>query len=229
MSLRPLISILGALAASAGLGCLGTGTTAEPEDIFPLAIGNTWVYADTIRYSEDSVTFSTNEIKITGTRALIVDGNPMTVFLSNGRMQGGAPSAFSAYVANIGHSNFNFGGEQDTARFMDRVLHLEYPTRAGRRYPTRFYAFRSEDGRLIPVVDTIDIEVVDPHHACFVPAGRFTCVQYRGYRPDGALFATAYHAPGVGYLGYEIRRMETVGDSLREVRYTRRLASYTLH
>lgn len=210
-------------------GCLLPQDSPEPADITPLAVGNTWVYVDSAYYGDDSVVVSTGENSILGTREVQVEGETHTVFLSNGHAVGGPPSPVSTYVKNVGHSNYSFGAEQDTARVVGKVLHLEYPTRKGRRYPTYFYGFAEREGRLVPVVDTIQIEVVDPRHACVVPAGAFPCVQFRGYFPNGDLFATAYHAPGVGPLGSEIVRTQLVGDALREVRFVRRLVSYTLH
>jgi hypothetical protein len=227
----PPAVVLAGLMGLGGLlgGCLFTGDGPEPADITPLAVGNTWVYVDSVYYGDDSVVVSTAETSILGTRDVTVEGEKHTVFLSNGHAVGGPPSPFSAYVKNIGHGNYNFGGEQDTARVLGKVLHLEYPTRKGRRYPTYFYSFTLSEGNLVPVVDTIHIEVVDPDHTCTVPAGTFACVQYRGYFPNGDLFATAYHAPGVGPLGSEIVRAQLVGDSLREVRSIRRLVSFILH
>jgi hypothetical protein len=218
-------------AVTAGLlgGCLFTQDSPEPADILPLAVGNTWIHVDSVYYGGDSITVSIAETSILGTRDVMVEGKTHTVFLSNSHAVGGAPAPFSAYVKNIGSSNYNFGGELGTASVVGKVLHLEYPTRKGRRYATYFYGFAEREGGLVPVVDTIGIEVADPAHTCSVPAGTFACVQYRGYFPNGDLFATAYHAPGVGPLGSEIVRSQLVGDSLREVRFIRRLVSFTLH
>jgi hypothetical protein len=227
--MHPLFKAAGLAGAAFLSGCLFREDGPEPADITPMAVGNTWVYVDSVYYGGDSVTVSTAESSILGTREVTIAGKPETVFLANDHAVGGPPSAFSAYIRTFGHSNYNCGAELDTARVTGKVLHLEYPTRKGRRYPTWFYGFAARDGRLLPVLDTIEIEVADPAHVCSVPAGVFSCVKYRGYFPDGSLFATAYHAPGVGSLGSEITRMQLVGDSLREVRSVRRLVSFTLH
>jgi hypothetical protein len=210
-------------------GCLFPGDDPEPDDITPLAVGNTWVYVDSAYYGGDSIVVSTGETSILGTREVLIEGEAHTVFLSNSHAVGGPPAPISTYVKNIGHSNYTFGAERDTARVVGKVLHVEYPTRKGRRYPTYFYSFAEREGNLVPIVDTIEIEVVDPRHTCVVPAGTFSCVQFRGYYSNGDLFATAYHAPGVGPLGSEIVRTQLVGDTLREARFVRRLVSFTLH
>ena len=215
-------------------GCVFSDDAPAPADIAPLAVGNTWVYVDSAYYGNDSITVSTSETSILGKRAVVLEGKTDTVFLSNNHAVGGAPGAISTYVRNFGHSNYNCGAEWiqaagDTARVTGTVLHLEYPTTDGRRYKTHFFGFRTEGTQTLATVDTLEIEVVSARHTCTVPAGRFPCVQYRGYRPDGSLFATAYHAPGVGYLGYEILDTLLVGNALREVRYTKRLTSFTLH
>jgi len=226
-----LIALLSAGMMGAGLsGCLFIpDNDTHLEDIFPLAIGNTWTYVDSTRYTPDSVVTGSHEVTIPGTRELVIEGKPVTAFRVNNHEVGGPLSSLSTYVINIGHSNYNLGAELDTAQVTGKALHLEYPTAAGRRYPTVFFGFRAEGSAWIPTRDTITIEAVDPHHSCTTPAGTFPCVVFRGYNPDGSLFATAYHAPGIGYLGYDIARTERVGDSLREVTYTRRLTSYTLH
>ena len=216
-------------------GCLFSKDS-EPDFITPLAVGNTWVYVDSVYYprssGDDSITVATGETSITGTREVTIEGVPTKVYLSNNHAVDGLPSALSIYVGNVGRSNYNYGAEQDhsfgTEQILGKSLHLEYHTTAGRRYTTLFYGFEGS-GVIFPKIDTIEIEVVDPHHTCVTPAGTFTCVKFRGYYTNGDLYATAYHAPGVGNLGSEIVRTELVGDSLREVRYIRRLTSFTLH
>jgi hypothetical protein len=210
-------------------GCLFEKENAEPLVIFPLALGNTWIYVDSNYYGNDSITTSWTETSIIGTKEVTLDGSPQTVFLANSHEVGAAPAAFSNYVLNVGQSNYNCGAELETARVTGKSLHLEYPTQNGRRYATTFYNFTVAMGVLLPALDTIDIEVIETRGTCTVPAGTFACVHYRGFRRDGTVYADAFHAPGVGYLGFEITRRAPVEDSLREIRSVRRLVSYTLH
>ena len=113
-------------------------------------------------------------------------------------------------------------------QFVFETLHVRYPAVRGARYPTQFLSFRAEAGALIPVVDTVEIEVVNMDSTCTVPAGTFACVHYRG-RAHGEVFADAYYAPGVGYLGSTTVASRTVGGADQIVVSARRLAAYILH
>ena len=93
---------------------------------------------------------------------------------------------------------------------------------------TRFSATAS------PILDTIEIEVMNADTTCRVPAGTFACVHYRGRRLDGGVYADTWYAPGVGYLGSELLRQETFLDSsatprARATRRVKKLTSYSLN
>jgi hypothetical protein len=196
----------------------------------PLAVGNSWIYVDSAYYGGDSVTVDSSILAITGKRAVTFMGQQDTIHLMNAlRRLDEAPRSAFEYVMNGAHGLYTRGYAQDTAEILDNVLHVKHPATAGERYPTRFLGFATVNGALIPLIDTVEIEVVNPDTTCAVPAGTFPCVQYRGWRPGGVLHATAYYAPGIGFVGSEIVRTREVNGAPREVVFTRRLASYTLH
>ena len=216
-------------------GCFtGNEDKARVTDIFPLATGNTWVYVDSALYGPDSVVTGTSEVNIVGTRrlALTEAGGPdsTTVFLLNVKnISTGQPGPVNVYVRNMKHSNYTYGAEETGSAFVDITEHLRWPAQAGDQYITHFVGFTTVNGNRVPARDTIRIIVVNPDTVCTVPAGSFACIHYQGYRLDGALHADAYYAPGVGNLGNELTRTILVGDSLRVVRYVKKLVSFVLH
>ena len=213
------------------VGCF-TGNEDKPPvvDIFPLAMGNTWVYVDSAIYGPDSVVTGTSEVNIVGTRNVWTGGDSQTVFQLNVKnVSTGQPGPVNVYVRNIGHTNYTYGAEEAGNTFVDITPHLRWPAKAGDHYFTHFVGFATVNGNRVPALDTIQIVVVNPDTLCTVPAGAFACVHYRGYRLDGTLHADAFYAPGVGNLGNELTRTILVEDSLRVVRYVKKLVSFTLH
>jgi hypothetical protein len=210
-------------------GCLTNDEPAE-KSIFPLAVGNTWSYIDSTYHGDDSVTLDSTHMTVTGTRLVVLAAGEQTVYLLNVRDRNtGLPSAYTQWVQDRADGQYNVGAEQEGTSFVFETLHLKHPAENGERYPTHFLDFRREGDSLVPVLDTLEIEVVDTRHACVAPAGTFRCVKYRGWRPGGALHATGYYAPGVGFVGSEVVRTVGVNGDMREVKYHRRLASFTLH
>ena len=216
--------------SAAMAGCIFTKEGPEPRDIVPLAVGNTWIYVDSAVYGPDSVVTGSSEANIVGTRTLAVGADSVTVFLLNAKNPlDGQPGPQNTYVRTLGHSNYTYGAEEAGAAFVDITPHVRWPAKAGESNFTHFVGFRTVDGNRLPALDTINILVVNPDTACIVPAGTFRCVHYQGYRLDGTLFADAWYAPGIGSLGNELRRTILVGDSLRTVRFVKKLTAYALH
>lgn len=210
-------------------GCLPNDAPAN-KSIFPLAIGNSWTYVDSTYHGDDSVTVDSSHMTVTGTRRVDLAAGEQTVYLLNTRDRNtGLPSAFTQWVQDRADGQYTVGAEQEGSSFVFETLHLKYPAENGERYPTHFLDFRREGDSLVPVLDTLEIEVVDARHACAAPAGKFRCVKYRGWRPGGVLHATGYYAPGVGFVGSEVVRAVEVGGVAHEVRYHRRLATFTLY
>ena len=237
------VSVVG-LALSCGGLCLGLagcafdglfGDAKKPSvSILPLAVGNSWSYVDSAYYRDadgatDSIVVDSAFQGITGTRTVTLAAGPSTVYLSNALDRvTRRPVGLTTWLQDRADGNHTVGIEQGDASFTRETLHVKHPAAAGERYPTHFLEFRIEDDALVPLVDTVEIEVVDVHRTCAVPAGTFACVQYRGWRPGGVLHATGYYAPGVGFLGSEIVRTENHGGTEREVVRVRRLTAYTL-
>jgi hypothetical protein len=221
----PSVSVCGLLLTA----CLFDGGKGARKAIVPLAVGNTWHYVDSAHFGNDSVSVDSSRNAITGTRVISPGGKAQTVYLLNSLDPvTGQPRAGSAYLQDRSDGNYTMGAAQDGAEFLTEVLHLEHPAQEGHRYPTWFVSFRAENGALVPVIDTLEIEVVDADLTCSVPAGTFACVKYRGWR-DTVLHATAYYAPGVGYLGSEQIRTIEVNGTPREILITSRLRAFTLH
>jgi hypothetical protein len=226
----PLPALLAALSLPVFFSACVFGDDAPPrEPIVPLAIGNTWAYVDSAYVGSDSVTVDSTRIDVTGMRTVTVGGMERTVYVWNVRDRAtGQPGALSLWLRDAADGNYTVGAVQDTASFLFETLHVKYPAVRGERYPTQFLSFRADGGALIPVVDTVEIEVVNLDTTCVTPAGSFACVHYRG-RDSGILFADAYYAPGIGFLGSESRDTVPVNGTLRPRLFTRRLAAYTLH
>lgn len=188
---------------------------------------------DSAYFGGDSVSAESTSIAITGTRTVSLAGKSRTVYLWNVRTPEGQPGAVTLWLQNRRDGNHTVGAQQDTASFAFETLHLKYPAKAGDRYPTYFLSFRTEtaggQATLVPVLDTLEIEVVNPDSTCVLPAGTFPCVHYRGWKPAGVLFADTYYAPGVGFLGSTLLRTIAVNGADREVTIVRRLVSYSLN
>lgn len=206
-------------------GCLFQDDPHGVKPIVPLAVDNAWTYAEsTFKDGALAETWS-SETGITAKRTL-EDG--AVVFLQNTRNRfTGAPGAYSAYVNNVGASNYTYGAEENGVSVRHETLHVKWPAERGERYFTRFVGVDAAMGG--PTLDTVEIEVVNPDTACAMPAGTFACVHYRGYRLDGSVYADTWYAPGVGYLGSEIRRTLLRDGRLEESRHVKRLTSYILH
>jgi hypothetical protein len=188
------------------------------------------MYVDSSIYAPDSVVTGTSEINIAGIRSVLAGAESVTVHLLNVKnVFTGEPGPLNVYVRNIGHSNYTYGAEEEGRAFVDITPHLRWPAKAGEEYFTHFVGFNTVNGERVPALDTIKIVVVNPDSTCIVPAGSFRCIHYRGFRLDGAVHADAFYAPGVGSLGNETRRILQVDDSLRTVRFVKKLTSYTLH
>jgi hypothetical protein len=217
-----------ALTALFFAGCVFQNTNDQTKPIFPLATGNTWAYVDSAYFGGDSVSTDSTHLDVIGTRTVAFPTGEQSVYLLNARAASGQPGAMSTWVQNRRDGNHTIGAQQGNATFQHDILHIKYPAESGELYTTYFYSFRTEGDSLIPVIDTLQIEVVNADTTCTVPAGTFSCVHYRGWKPVGVLFADTYYAPGVGYLGSTQLRTIAVNGIDREVRIVRRLASYVL-
>lgn len=194
--------------------------------IVPLAVGNAWAYVDSAFYGGDSVTVDSTHIEIPGVREVSLGGKTRRVFLWNVRDRAtGEPGALSLYVQNRGDGHYTVGASRDTAEFLFETLHVKYPAARGERYATRFLDLREENGTWVPVIDTLEIEVVAPDTLCATPAGTFRCAHYRGWRGE-TVHADAYYAPGIGYLGSDLALELEVNGETRTVLFRKRLARY---
>jgi hypothetical protein len=205
--------------------CLFDARDGATPPIVPLALDNAWTYAEST--FQDGVLTETwsSETSITAKRAL--EGGP-TVFVQNTRNRFTlAPGPYSVYVNNVGASHYTYGAEEHGVSVRHETLHLKWPAKRGERYLTQFVGVDTLSAE--PVLDTLEIEVVNPDTACATLAGTFACVHYRGYRLDGSVYADTWYAPGVGYLGSEVRRFVQRDGGLRESRHVKKLTSYTLH
>lgn len=237
-------AIIGALSCAASF-VLAACVIGEPEPrtnapIIPLASGNVWDYTDSIYDDTAGSTparFDSLRVSITGTRTVSVGGSTRTAYLWNVHEQtNNTPSLLSLWLENRTDGNYTLGAQQETASFAFETLHLKYPATAGDRYPLHFLSFTTADTgnglQLIPLVDTLEADVVSVNETCVVPAGTFACVHYRGLRPGNVVYADTWYAPGVGWLGSETFRdvvdlSTTTGT--RTVRVRRVLRSYTLN
>jgi hypothetical protein len=209
--------------------CLFEGEKGARKAIVPLAVGNVWSYVDSTYHRSDSITVDSSRTAITESLTVSLGGSDQTVYLSRSVSPvTGQAGSLATYLQDRSDGNHTVGAAQDGAVFLQEVLHVAWPARKGRRYPTWFLSFRSENGALVPVIDTLEIEIADARHVCTVPAGTFPCVQYRGWRGT-FLHATAYYAPGVGYLGSEVVRTVEVNGTPREIVYAHRLKAFTLY
>lgn len=214
-------------------GDLFGGAEKKPASILPLAVGNTWSYVDTVYYrgggAPDSIVVDSFFQGITGTRAVALAAGTSTAYLSRALDPATRqPFGPATWLQDRADGNHTVGIEQGEATFTFETLHVKYPAVDGERYPTHFLEFRDDGGTLVPLVDTVEIEVVDTRHACTVPAGTFACVKYRGWRPGGVLHATGYYAPGTGFLNSETVRTEIHDGTERTVTRVRRLTAYAL-
>jgi hypothetical protein len=212
-----------AAAALSLSACLFEGGDA-PAPVVPLAVGNAWTYAEST--FQDGLLTETwsSETSITGKRVL--EGGP-TVFVQNTRNRFTLdPGTYSAYVNNVGASHYTYGAEEHGVSVRHETLHVKWPAKRGERYFTQFVGVDTLNAE--PVLDTLEIEVVTPDTTCATLAGTFACVHYRGYR-GGSVYADTWYAPGVGYLGSEIRRFAQRNGALQESRHVKKLASYTLY
>ena len=212
-------------------GCFTDNEKQTPvADIVPLAVGNTWVYVDSVFYRPDSVGTGSTEVNIVGKRSVANGSDSVTVYLLNVKnIFSGNPGPLNVYVRNVGHSNYTYGAEETGASFIDVSQHLRWPAKKGDEYFTHFVGFKTENGNRVPALDTIKVVVVNPDTTCSAPAGTFKCIHYQGYRLDGTLLADTYYAPGIGSLASESSRLILVNDSVRSVRSVKKLVSYTLH
>ncbi len=196
--------------------------------VIPLFEGNSWAYVDSAYFGDDSVSTDSTHIVIAGSRQVTLGGKSQTVFLWNVRNAAHEPGAVTLWLQNRRRGNYTVGAEQDTATFAFETLHVKYPAHKGERYPTYFLGFRTENSVFLPALDTLEIEVVNSDSLCRVPAGTFTCLHYRGWKPGGVLFADTWYAPGWGYLGSQQVRVLAVNGVDRSVTIVRRLARYTI-
>jgi hypothetical protein len=227
-----ILGALGVLALSLS-ACLFDGADSPRRAILPLATGNTWSYVDSTFHGTDSVTLDSTRVSITGTRRVTLAGGLRTVHLWNVHDQATSlPGALNLWLQNRADGNHTVGAQQDTASFAFEALHVKYPATAGERYPIYFLFFRaggSDDGAsLIPVIDTLEAEVVSIAETCITPAGTFACVHYRGWRPGNVLHADSWYAPGIGWLGSETVREDVVNSQTRTVRTRRVLKAFSL-
>ncbi len=230
----PLATATFAIAAALALTIAGCTLTDAPAStrshIIPLAVGNTWTYVDSIYHDDILDRIDSARTIITERKRVTVNGEPMNVYVSRGANPAtGSEAATSHYLRNRPDGNHTVGVAREGIEFFQPVLHVRYPAENGARYPAWFLDLRAEGDSLVPVIDTLVIEVAVADTACVTPAGMFRCVEYRGWREDTVLHARAWYAPGIGYLGAETVREQHINGIETTVRRMRALRSYSLH
>jgi hypothetical protein len=232
-SRHPRVLITMMLMGLSVTGCLTEERHKSPAPILPLAVGNTWNYIDSIYEGDAMLRLDSLRVSITGTRTVTASSGLQTVYLWNVHNAQSMPSALQLWLQNRADGNHTVGAEQESASFVDESMHVKYPATASERYPIHFLSFTSEgtgDGaRLVPVIDTLEGEVVSVSQTCVTPAGVFACVHYRGWRPGNVLHADSWYAPGVGWLGSETTRLRIDGVDTTTVRVRRLLKSFALY
>lgn len=222
--------LLIALTAAFCTSCFMDGDP-EIKDIVPLQVGNTWTYVDTVFYGPDSLETDSSQVTVSEAKVVHFENEDHLVYLKHQKNPAtGVSSALKEYDKVDQHSLYTYGAEQDTVQVLDKSLHVQYPTQKGNRYQTHFLGFAPMDGTLKPVIDTVDITVLNTDTLWSGPAGTFShCIHYMGKRVRGNWSAHAFYAPGIGYLGAETSDSNLVDGKWQTVLSKSALKSYSLY
>jgi hypothetical protein len=185
------------LCLTLGLAACDMSTPLEDPSIQPLAVGNRWVFADSI-YGVVLQT-GTTEISIPGLQSVMINGGERGTYRwqvsTDGEVQ--RTNFVAMETTSFYHYGIAVGG--DTLHL--RTQWARYPTAVGHTFVDQRYAHDPATGQFT-LTEAWTWETVAVDRPVPVGSGRMQAAVVYRTRPDTATEHLLYYVPGIGYAGW---------------------------
>lgn len=180
------------------------GGQPKPEFIWPLKVGNTWVYADSAGATGQPVQIFSSQITVTAKTTVSVD----TVMYDAYAVLSTDSMTMEPTKEYLNNDELNglwyYGVVCGVDSIMTRGLHAKYPVEVGDQFVKSFYMCAPDGGFGGFGIGNVTCVRTDTTYA--TPAGTFDCVLYHEiYNPIfGEIHVYTFMAPNVGMVAREV-------------------------
>lgn len=179
------------------------------EELFPLKVGNTWQYIDTM-YTEngDFLYAETSKLGITGSAEINYATNKVKVYYWNWYNMGTNQPRDEKWLASVENSSLYFYGGRyfDVDFVFFKSLQFKYPVSVNETWKRSVFSSNSSDSTFEYAGD-LDMSCISINEKLKTPYGEFNCIVYH-YKTTslyGDADAYFYASKGYGYVGLIVK------------------------